>query len=295
MIRRIGFHIKSLPEFRRIGSVKGVNLVELKPDKMQRNGDELYSFDGERFEINKGMAEEISDFCKERDIQCQLHLPYERKNDPLDEKGLCYGIRDHHPLLLDRFRMVAELHDKYSIGEIVVMHPPQLLAKGKHLCSYNDGLEHGREFLYQLDKERKEKGWHYKVGLENMAAPKRDSITLGYSIKQLKHLLGNTETIGLTVDSGHRLLSDEMSVARMFGTAPIVSMHFHTNPGVFHDVGHDDDTHQFAEPQNLEHFSTYIRSIRRYSIPVTCEISDLDSIPNHVIEDYVARIRYVLE
>ena len=294
MTRRIGFHIKSMEELDRIGNIEGVNLVELKPQGMARNGDRLYSFDGTNFKINKELAKQVRDFCGEKNIQVQLHLPYENSTDPSEERGLCYGIKEHHSLLLDRFKMVAELYGKYRIGKVTVMHPPQLISRGIKLCSYHNGLEHGREFLYALDRERKSGGWQFDIGLENMAGPKEDSHALGYDISQLKHLLGVTETIGLTVDSGHRLLSEDMSVSRMFSLANVVSLHFHTNHGVLHSEGHKDDEHDFANYRTLEHFNSYVRGIRRRNLPVTCEIRNLADIPSKNIQDYVAHLRFRL-
>jgi hypothetical protein len=191
--------------------------------------------------------------------------------------------------------MIADLYNEFGIGTVVVMHPPQLITKEDYVCSYHDGIEYGREFLYALDVERKKNNWGFKVGLENMVPPKERSVTLGYTPKQLKALLGNTETIGLTVDSGHRLLAKDMSVAKMFSIAPVVSLHFHTNPGVFHQKGYEDDAHQFAEPHNLDKFTSYIRSIRRNQIPVTCEIDNLESISSERIGSYVRELRFMLE
>jgi len=295
MTRRIGFHIKSVPELNRIGDIEGVNLVELKPDKMKKNGGELYSFEDQKFKINEDLAKRIRDFCQKRDIQVQIHLPYENCSDPNKETGLCYGIKEHHQLLLDRFKMLAEMYNQYQIGEVVVIHPPQLISKGIQLCSYHNGLEHGREFLYSLDQEKKAQKWGFDIGLENMGDPKKDSHTLGYTPAHLKHLLGVTESIGLTVDSGHRLLSEDMSVSAMFSLGEVVSLHFHTNNGILHPTGHKDDEHKFAQYNNLQHFNSYIRGIRRRNLPVTCEIKNLRDIPSKTIEDYVTKLRFLLD
>jgi hypothetical protein len=292
--RRIGFHVKSLNDLKKALRIQGINLVELKPDKLRKNGADLYAFDGKKFRINEKVAKKIRDFCQERDIQIQLHLPYEKKVDPNVEEGLCYGIKKHHLRLIDRFKMVNDLYTQYGIGKIVVMHPPQLVSNGELLCTYNEGLEYGREFLFELDNLRKSKGLDFKVGVENMIAPKQGYVSLGYNPPQLKHLLGNTETIGLTVDSGHRLLSEEMSVLEMFGIAPIVSLHFHSNPGLFLTEGYKDDAHQLADNRNLLHFSNYLRSIRRFKIPVTCEV-DIKNISDEKLNQYISLLRFMLE
>ena len=293
-LHRVGFHVKSMDELKRLVGL-GVNLVELKPDKMARAGDELYSFDGQKFTINQPVAQEISDLCQKHDVRVQLHLPYEKKNDPSEEQGLCYAVREHHWLLMERFRMVAELHESYKIGEVVVVHPPQIVAGGQKISSHYDGIELGRTFLHYLDMEIREHGWEFEVGLENMAAPKKGSITLGYDVRQMKELLGNTKKIGITVDSGHRLLSEDMSVAKLFADRPVISLHLHTNPGIFHEDGYEDDAHQFATNRNLKHFERYIKSSRTRGTPITCEVSSLSDVPDDQIKDYFNWLQHSLE
>ncbi len=295
MERRIGFHVKSMNELKRIGKIPGVNLVELKPDKMRKNGDEMYSYERGAFRIGRGIVREIGEFCKAEGLQVQIHTPFEKKIDASVEEGLCMGIKAHHPALLERVKLYADLFTQFGIGSVVVMHPPQLYSKDAQICTFQDGLEYGREFLYMVDAWKKQQRMEFKVGVENMVPPKKAGATLGYTIKQLKQLLGNTETIGLTVDTGHRLLAKEMSVAQMFSIAPVVSMHLHSNPGVFMESNYDDDMHQFADSANLEHFLAYIRSIRRHQIPVTCEIDKLSDVPDNMIRDYVAHLRFMLE
>jgi hypothetical protein len=264
---------------------------------MRKNGDTLYSLEGGKFIVNRALAKEIGDFCKAEGLQVQIHTPFEKKIDTSVEEGLCMGIKSHHTLLLDRIRAYADMHAAHGIGSVVVMHPPQLYSKDAKICTFQDGLEYGREFLYMADTWRKEQHVEslIRIGVENMVPPKKAGATLGYTIKQLKQLLGNTETIGLTVDTGHRLLAKEISVAQMFSIAPVVSMHLHSNAGVFMESNYDDDMHQFADSANLLHFLAYIRSIRRNGIPVTCEIDKLADVPDSKIENYVAYLRFMLE
>lgn len=296
LTRKVGFHIKSMNELERIASIPNVNLVELKPDKMEKNGASPYIYKNRQFSINESVAKEIQDICQENNVSVQIHLPYESQVDLEKENGLCYGIKEHHSILLDRFEMINELYKNFGIGEVVVLHPPQIRARNERICSKFDGLEHGREFLYLLDKNRIEKDWNYKVGLENMVPPKKDAITLGYTVGQLKLLIGNSQTIGLTVDSGHRLLNDQFSVSEMFSLGvPIVSMHFHRNPGVFSETGFSDDAHQFANSKNLKHFNAYIRSIRRNKIPLICEVRNLSDYSSQHLEDYVGYLRFELD
>lgn len=293
--RRIGFHVKSLEDFKRFLVFEGVNLVEIKPQFWKRNNNEIYSYKNGLFRINKKMASSIKEVAEDRNIQIQLHLPFTKKNDINDEEGLCQGIKEHHGKLLDRYKMLAELYDKYNIGKVITVHPPTYIRNKKQVCTITQALEYGRELYFALDNLIKDNNYKFKIGIENLADPKKDSADLGYEVFHLKKLLGETEEIGLTVDTGHRLLAEHMSVKEMFALAPIVNMHFHSNPGVFSDKNYDDDKHELAKQANLKNFGNYIKYIRRCKIPVVCEISDLDKVHDSVLSEYVKDLRIRLE
>lgn len=290
--RRIGFHVKSLDEVRRIANLKGANLMEIKPSFFKdRDCPELYTYENGIFKINHDTAKEIKDVAEENNMQVNLHLPYARKVDINEEDGLCQALKEHQSRILQRYEMLSDLYNNYKIGEIVTVHPPTYMKDGKLVAEMRDAKEHGRELYFALDELIREKGFKYKIGIENMPDPKRDSADLGYEVKHLKHLLGETENIGLTVDTGHRLLADKMSIAKLFALAPVVNMHFHSNPGIFSHENYDDDEHKLATVDNLKNFDRYLTSIRRNKIPVVCEVSHLERIDNKELEDYVEDLR----
>ena len=88
-----------------------------------------------------------------------------------------------------------------------------------------------------------------------------------------------------------RRLNDAMSVAKLFSYAPVVNVHFHSNSGNPSRESYDDDEHLFATPDNLEHFSRYIKSFRRYGMPVVLEIDRLEQHTDDELAAYVAGLR----
>ena len=65
-------------------------------------------------------------------------------------------------------------------------------------------------------------------------------------------------------------------------------------PGVFLKDGYKDDSHDFALQTNLENFNAYLRSIRRYNLPVTCEIG-IENIPKETLISYINTLRFMLD
>ncbi|MCK4670037.1 MAG: hypothetical protein KAT43_02445 [Nanoarchaeota archaeon] len=292
----IGFHARSMEELLRVVSFKKVNLVELKPDYIQRRSRvSLYEYQDGKFTINHKVAEEIREICYRHYIaQIQLHVPFETKNDPSEEKGLCYANKEHHDTLIARFEMINELYEKYSIGAVAVVHPPAFRLEGKEVWSIDEAIAAGRKFFARLDALIKERRYKFKVGIENMVNPKKSgSSCIGYLPNQIDKLIGRTSEIGINIDSGHRLLAHEMSIARLFSYGDIVSMHFHTNSGEFDADSYDDDEHEFATEKNHVHYWRYIAGIRRRDTPVILEISrsQMKKLSDTEIGMYLTQLR----
>jgi hypothetical protein len=290
-VRRVGFHAKYLDEFLRLAPLEGVNLVELKPGHFRRHGVELYTYNDGVWAINRDVAAKIRDVAGEHDIQVQLHLPYEDAIDATKEEGLCQAIKANHPVILDRYKVLSDLHDEFDIGRVITTHPPAYLIRGEQVADMVTASEHGRQLYFELDTLIKERGMQFRLGIENVPDPKIGNACLGYEMRQLKDLVGYTEEIGFTVDAGHRLLSENMSVTQMFALRPVVNIHFHSNPGVPSEMGWDDDAHQMATTANLRTFHKYVQSIRANKIPVICEVAHLDQIDNGMLVGYVANLR----
>lgn len=291
-MNKIGFHARNIEELERVINIEGANLVELKPDKFRKNNQNIYFFNGNDFVIDNVIASEIKRLCDKKNITVQIHLPYEKKKNSTKETGLYQADRNHHDLLLKRYEMIGELYSLYGIGAVITTHPPAFGFNNKQFCSEDEALQAGREFYAKLDMLIKEKNYQFKVGIENLVAPKESgTMNIGYTPRQIDKLIGRTSEIGITVDSGHRLLNDKMSVGKLFSKGMIVNVHFHANPGIRSEKDYDDDEHTFANPKNLKHYFAYIKSFRRFKTPVILEIDKLEEFSDKYLRNYVMNLR----
>lgn len=289
---KIGFHVKSMSDLERLTNIKGVDLVELKPDHLRRNNEELYYFDGHDFSLNERRLDKISKLCSKRGIEVQIHMPYEEKVDPLVEAGLCQTERTHHHKLLKRYEMYGEMLIQFGIGTVLTTHPPLIKVDGEQIWSEDEALETGKEFYAEVDRLIKKNNYNFKVGIENVVAPKDIGTSyLGYNPKQIDWLIGNTSEIGITVDTGHRLLNDEMSINKLIGYGEVVNCHFHANSGQVSQKDFEDDEHVFATSENLPHYGRYMKGLRRRGWPIILEISKLDKLSDDILSDYVTDLR----
>jgi hypothetical protein len=292
---KIGFHVKCMYDLERLISIKGANLVELKPTSFRKKDGEkgvLYFFDGKKFKINHPVARRIKELCEEKNISIQVHMPFE-KPGPIDiDTSLLQANKEHHDLILSRFNIFGKLLKKYGIGEVLTVHPPTYKVKNKIIFSREDALKAGTELYQKLDRLIIKKDYSFKVGIENVVQPKdAGSSAVGFKPKQIDRLLGYTSTIGITVDSGHRRLNPLMSVAKLFDYGPVVNMHFHSNKGIVSNDSYDDDEHTLATPDNLPNYEKYIKSIRRFHFPVVLEIDGLDEFTDRELNSYVLNLR----
>jgi len=270
-------------ELERVVALEGVNLVELKTQFFgTRGGAELYTYENGLWGINRDTASDVRQIADDNDVKVQLHLPYTKTVDIGKEEGLCQGLREHHDAIIDRYKMIAELYDQYGICDVVTVHPPAYRVGGRTVCTKDEALKAGNELYRRVDELMPDFG--FKLGVENMPNPGKDYANLGFEVKHLLALLDGTEHIGFTVDSGHRLLAGNMSVLYMFAKAPIVNLHFHSNLG-------ESDSHELATERNLKHFKNYIDAIKRFNIPVVCEVSDLEHRSDEELVGHVMGLR----
>lgn len=287
-----GFHVRSLEELIKVLEA-GANVIELKPYHMALSGFPLYEYfgdpghEGSRFKINKTNAKEIRKLTK--NCQVQIHIPYEESATPDQEVGLCQTLERHQKTILQRFDLIEKLRTKYGIGKVVTMHPGLFrYIDHEHgpvkILSEEKALEANKEFFQTIDPYFGNR-WNFKLGVENVTEPKDLHASLGYTTKQLRFLLDGTSNLGLTIDTGHRNLTNELSVKELMSKFPVFNMHLHMNRGKPDPTSFRDDTHDFAGQENLPHFYNYAKAIRRHEIPVICEV-DTFSISAEDLADY---------
>ena len=296
-MHRIGFHVRNMKEYDLVTNLRGVNLIEIKPESFERKDNvQFWRFNGKDFIPNLNLISYVSGQCARKDIDIQIHMPFETKHDSYFEVGLCQADRLHHDLLLKKYDMIGNLNAWHGFGKTLTVHPPAFMFKGEKMCGVGEALDAGRELYWRLDQLKKQKGYEFKVGLENMTPPKNKGTSmLGFTPKHLDFLIGDTSGIGITMDSGHRNLSNEMHISTLFRYALIVNCHFHSNPGVFSEIDYDDDKHELATPDNLPNYGRYVKSFRRFNIPVVLEIGDLMKHNPRELEKCVSNLRREIE
>lgn len=296
-MHKIGFHARSMKELEFVLSLPEVNLVELKPEKfVKKDGLYFWAFDGERFIPNMDLIRDVVRMCNEKKVGIQLHLPQEKTPDSSLEQGLCYADLKHHDLLLARYDMLGRIYNETSFGSCLTTHAPTFIFNGEEKWSCEEAIQRGREFYKKLGELKRRNKYGFKIGLENTVHPKEKGFCcVGFESWHLDKLLGNSQGIGITVDSGHRNLNLDISVRTLFSYGSVVNCHFHSNPGEISNKNYDDDEHLFATKENLPHYERYIKSFRRFGIPIVLEIGDLMKHPKEFLSSYVNNLRNEIE
>lgn len=292
-----GFSVKTRKEFDRVLAF-GINFIEIKIDKFKNDGVQFYEFKGGSFVWN----ECIYDFLLRRlnkagrgDIAISFHLPIEKCIDGRKEVGLNICIPEHHEMLLRKFIMFEEAYQATGVGEILTVHPP-IIPSGRE----GRALKNARIFLERLDEIRLMNMHQTLIGFENMTDPKLNMANFGYKPGHFKAMFKNTRTMGLTLDTGHRLLAKDFSMrgALKLGI-PIVKFHFHGNSGVFNPRSWKDDQHLLPtrDSKNIgkKAYENFLRYFRRYRTPIILEIAHLEKYTDEELYLFVENLKKELE
>lgn len=289
----LGFSVKTIDEIERIISL-GMNLVEIKIERLKEDGLGLYEYDGSRFSIREDNLTKIAQITK--GVAVQFHLPVEEYISKKDEKGFNIGVLDHHDIVLERFSLLEEIFRKFALGSVLTLHPPLISAKGKILIYEREAIKNSRIFFERLDDLRLKNDHKTAIGVENVTDPKTAAGNLGNFPKHFKGMLLNTRTIGLTLDTGHRRLAEYFRVRDFLSLGfPIVNYHFHGNDGNFDPDNWDDDQHHFPNSGNIKGYDNYLRYFRRHRPPIVLEISDLKDYSDRDLLDFVNALRNELK
>lgn len=295
----IGFSVKSMEELERAAMTE-VNMVEIRADKFKKNGFPLYFFENGKFILQKSNLANLSSIAHAWNMAVQFHLPIEKNISAAGEgeNVLNIGIKNHHDAYLLKFLMFEEIYRKYRIGKVLTVHPPLVSVKGKNILRKNRALNNAKIFFDRLDTYRMRESHNTEIGVENQSMPKKMAGNLGYETEHFKIMLRDTRTIGITIDTGHRRLTEGFKVSDFMKLGfPVVNCHFHGNPGIINPKNFDDDTHEFPrgkngeQGENVKGYWNYIRYFRRHRNPITLEIAHLEKYTDRELSDLVARIK----
>ncbi len=283
----VGFAVRSMEELLRMPIV-GATVAEIKLDKFAKRGTPVYFYDGERFKLNKQVIIQIANFAKANSVRIQWHLPVEGAIDITHESGLNMGIIAHHDIIIGRFVMLEQILCKYGIGHCTTVHPPTVSIDGQMILDEDEALMNAKICLDHLDTIRVNERHQMLIGIENQTDIKQKAGNLGYMPFHFRKMMKDTRSIDITIDTGHRRLTQEFSIREFLqGGWRVANFHFHGNEGIFNPMDWSDDQHLLPHKENVKGYDNYLRYFRRHRVPIILEISHLNEYSDRELRGFL--------
>ena len=291
----VGFAVKSMKELHRMKRI-GATVAEIKLDKFAKSGHPVYFYKDGYFTLNVPVIEQIAKFAKINNIRIQWHLPIEGLIDVTRESGLNMGIIAHHDIIIERFVMFEWILHMYGIGHCVTVHPPTVSVDGEMILAEEETLINTKMCLDRLDIIRIQCDHNILIGVENQTDIKQKAGNLGYMPFHFRRMMKDTRTIGITIDTGHRRLTQEFSIREFLqGGWQVMNFHFHGNEGIFDPKDWSDDQHLLPHKENVKGYDNYLRYFRRHRVPIILEISWLNKYTDRELIEFLIGFREELQ
>lgn len=238
----------------------------------------------------------IKEFSTSKDIKIQWHLPVEGKPDCTKESGFNAGIIAHHKSIINRFIFLEAVYQAYGIGNVITMHPVTISVDGQQFLSINEAIRNSKILFDKLDAVRLIKKHRTLIGIENQTDLKQKAGTLGFLPSHFKRMLRDTKTIGVTIDTGHRRLTQDFSIGKFLSLGFTVNnFHFHGNEGIFNPIDWSDDQHVLPTIDNVSAnknaYGNFLRYFRRHRPSVVLEISHLEKYSNEELKFFLVKFK----
>ncbi|MFC1623329.1 hypothetical protein ACFL2R_02370 [Patescibacteria group bacterium] len=292
--QRIGFAAHSFHDAERTLAL-GANMVEFKLEKLAKRGEAPYCMDSFKFKLNEKNVRRMIQLKRKYKAQIQFHLPVERCVDLTLETGINIAFPEHHEIALERMRFHEWIYrERDQIGVVNTMHPPAILYNGAYVVSEPEALRNMETFIINWDKIRIQERHKTLIGFENMTSMKYKSGNIGCKVEHFK-MFRKVQTLGITVDPGHRLLTGygenekEFRVTKLLGLGiDVENIHFHGiyNPK-FSPIDWRDDEHNFPNEDNVKGYHNYLSYMRRHRVPVVLEIANLHKRTDQEVSDAI--------
>lgn len=296
--QRVGFSVRNMVEAARVVGL-GANLIEVKVEKFASNGIAPYFFERGVFHQHNTVLEMMSDFSHDNDVTIQWHLPVEGRPDCTKESGFNAGITSHHELIIDRFIFLESVYRQHDIGSVSTMHPVTISVEDEIFMSAKEAIANSKIFFDALDAIRIHYNHQTLIGIENQTDLKQKAGTLGFFPSHFKRMLQDTRTIGITIDTGHRRLTQNFSIGKFLSLGFTVNnVHFHGNDGIFNPIDWRDDHHILPTVDNVSEnknaYGNFLRYFRRHRPPIVLEISHLEKYSNYELRNFLAKFKQEL-
>ncbi len=297
-IQRVGFSVRNMDEAERAVRL-GANLIEVKVEKFASSGIAPYFFERGIFHEHNTVLEMMSDFSHDHHVTIQWHLPVEGIPDHTEESGFNAGIILHHQLIIDRFSLLEYIYRTYDIGSVSTMHPVTISVGGREFMSEKEAIKNSKILFDRLDAIRVNERHKTLIGIENQTDLKQKAGTLGFLPSHFKRILQDTRTIGITIDTGHRRLTQNFSIGNFLSLGFTVNnFHFHGNDGVFNPIDWRDDHHVLPTVDNVSAhknaYGNFLRYFRRHRPPIVLEISHLEKYSDDELRNFLVQFKQEL-
>jgi len=297
-VQRVGFSVRNMAEAERVVAL-GANMIEIKVEKFAQAGTPIYFFKG-HFQRNYDVLKMLKCFAEQNNITIQWHLPVEGSPNVEVESGFNAGIVEHHPLIFKRFCFLESLYRDYGIGRTITMHPVTISVDGEQFLSVNEAIRNSKILFDAMDKLRYKYKNQTLIGIENQTDLKQKAGTLGFLPNHFKWMLKDTRTIGITIDTGHRRLTQNFSIGKFLSLGFTVNnFHFHGNDGVFNPIDWSDDHHVLPTRENVSAnknaYDNFLRYFRRHRPPIVLEISHLENYTDDELHNFLIHFKQELE
>ncbi len=241
----------------------------------------------------------LEEFSISEDVKIQWHLPTEGRPDYTKEGGFNAGIISHHKLIIDRFIFLEGIHATHGIGDCSTMHPVTISVDDEEFLTVDEAIQNSKILFDTLDTIRIRDNHQTLIGIENQTDLKQKAGTLGFLPSHFKRMLRDTRTIGITIDTGHRRLTQNFSIGKFLSLGFTVNnFHFHGNEGVFNPVDWSDDHHVLPTKGNVSAnpnaYDNFLRYFRRHRPPIVLEISHLEKYSDDELRNFLVQFKQEL-
>jgi sugar phosphate isomerase/epimerase len=272
----LGMHCRGRRDIEYIKQARApLTVIEVKPEKFRGPEKLFYQKKGE-FHLDRQNFERLVREAKQLGLTIQFHFP-----DKLGRTALNPGIVEHHHRIVSLFRSIAEAVEEYDLLPNVTFHPPTLMwNRERQLPDGNiqEALEITNQLFAKLALEHASQNWPILLGIENQMDPKKDSHVLGYAIEHFQAIMADApDWINLTIDFGHRILSQDLSVSKLLAFAKsrekrVINMHFHENQGEQTD-SYKDDQHSLPLGKQIHGYLHALNRAVQDRVPLILEVN----------------------
>jgi len=279
----LGFHARSLEEFKRLSALPYVSVLEVKPEKFDEH---FYYDDGYAFELNEALLSELSHVSIDNEVDVHFHMPPDHWDKQV-KGNLAHSAKDNYRRLKRLFNAYLDMNEKFGLGKSLTFHPPIFEKEGERICNVYYAMDKANKVYRAYDRIMTERGVSPTIGLENMLPPKKRGCNyVGHENYYFRNLLERTP-FGLTYDTGHMKLNEHMSPDGFTRDYKVHTIHLHTNGGEFDEYSYNDDAHELATPFNLDQFDAVKRIVARDNPAVICEVSKLKDYSDEELNHYL--------